>query len=98
MDRLVVDYTTLEACGSTAKQIKGGFEDLPSRVGDTSGVWGHHRIADAMHTFGSNWGYHREVLAEEIGEVGDKAEKCLQAFEDGEKKLAEAVREQAGGH
>ena len=92
MSDLRVDYETLAQCAATAKQVKGGFEDLPSRVGDTGDCWGHGGIAGAMHTFGTNWGYHRKVLGDEIEKTGEKIEKCLQAFEDADRKLAEELR------
>jgi hypothetical protein len=94
---LKVDYETLRSSAETAKQIKSAFDDLPSRVGDKGDCWGHSGIAGAMQTFGTNWGYHREILSQEIQETGEKLEKCLEVFEEADRTLAEDIRRSTEG-
>jgi uncharacterized protein YukE len=88
---LKVDYETLRSSAGTAQQIKSAFDDLASRVGDTRDCWGHSGIADAMHTFGTNWRYHRTILSEEIQATGEKLEKCLQVFEEADRTLTDSA-------
>ncbi|TFV53403.1 hypothetical protein [Blastococcus sp. TF02A-35] len=91
MSDLKVDYETLRSSAATARVIKSAFDDLASRVGDTQDCWGHRGIADAMHTFGTNWRYHRTILSEEIQATGDKLEKCLEVFEEADQALASSA-------
>lgn len=95
MSDLLVDFRILTEAKATADGLHERFVSLPDRVGDQSDIWGHSRIRDAMHTFGTNWGYHREVLADEISEVGDKVEGCLTAFRDADRELADQLEKQA---
>ena len=95
MSDLVVDFTTLEESHSTAMTLKADFDGLPHNYDDYKDSWGKDNIRDAMHTFGTNWGYHREVLADEISEVGDKVEGCLTAFRDADRELADQLEKQA---
>lgn len=94
---LRVDYETLRGSAETAKQIKSAFDSLPSRAGDNGDWWGHAGIAGAMHTFGTNWGYHREILSQEIEETGQKLEKCLEVFEQADQTLADDMRSSTEG-
>jgi hypothetical protein len=94
---LKVDYETLRSSAETAKQIKSAFDGLPQRVGETGDCWGHPGIAGAMHAFGTNWGYHREILSQEIEETGQKLEKCLQVFEQADQTLSDDMTSSTGG-
>ncbi|MGZ4437562.1 MAG: hypothetical protein ACXVYY_18165 [Oryzihumus sp.] len=89
MSDLRVDYGALEEGAATARALKSDFDGLEHRVSGASGIWGSDRIAAAMHTFGTNWSYHREVLSDEIEKTGEKLEKCLQTFQDTDTKVAE---------
>jgi hypothetical protein len=94
---LKVDFETLEASHSTAETLKSEFDDLPHRVGDVA--WGADTIDGAMHVFGTNWSYHREVLSGKIQEVGEKIESCIETFHDADQKLYEALtKSDDGGH
>lgn len=98
MSDLRVDYERLRSSADTARQIKSAFDGLTSRVGDTRDCWGHSRIADAMHTFGTNWDYHRTILSEEIQATGEKMDACLQVFQEADQQLAEGAPSSAGEH
>ena len=95
MSDLKVDYETLEAAARTADGLQRDFDGLPRRVDDTSSIWGHSAVAGAVHTFGTNWGYHREVLSDEIKKTGEKIAKCLEAFEKADQKLADELHRHA---
>ncbi|RBY97113.1 hypothetical protein DQ237_05915 [Blastococcus sp. TF02-8] len=97
MSDLKVDFDTLRSSAQTARTIKSAFDDLSSRVGDTKDCWGHSGIADAMHTFGTNWGYHRQILSEEIQATGDKLDKCLEVFQEADQKLADSIQSSGSG-
>ncbi|MGI9156295.1 MAG: hypothetical protein ACR2FG_06615 [Marmoricola sp.] len=97
MGDLQVDFDDLEASHSTAVTLKSQFDDLPNRVGDYSDAWGHHKITDAMHTFGTNWGYHREVLSGKIQEVGEKVESCIETFHKADQQLYDQLKKNDSG-
>lgn len=94
---LKVDFETLEASHATAVQLNSEFDDLPDRTGDYQDAWGNGKIKDAMHTFGTNWGYHREVLSGKIKEVGEKIEACITTFRDADQKLYDELKKATDG-
>ena len=96
MSDLKVDFTTLEDSHRAAQTLKSEFDDLPHRVGDGT-HWGHHDVADAMHEFGTNWDYHRAILSENIGEVGENVESCLTTFRDADQKLYDELEKSTKG-
>lgn len=93
---LKVDFETLEASHGTAVQLNVEFDDLPDRTGDYQDAWGHHSIKDAMHTFGTNWGYHREVLSGKIKEVGEQLESCITTFHEADQQLFDELEKAKG--
>jgi hypothetical protein len=88
MSDLKVDFATLEQAHSTAEALRREFDGLPHRYDQYAGSYGRDDIRGAMHSFATNWDYHRKILSEKIGEVGEKVESCLEAFRKADAKLA----------
>lgn len=82
MPDLVVDYTVLAASADQLKDVKSFIDGLEPRVSGASGCWGNQDVADAMHTFGTNWSYHREKLSDLVGSVADKFEKTATTWRE----------------
>ncbi len=93
MNRLLVDFELLEDSKSTLGSLKKQFDDLPHAVGDVD--WGRRCIHDAMHTFGTNWDYHRDVLSDKIKENGEKIGSSLEAFRKADRKLYNELLKQS---
>jgi hypothetical protein len=96
MGDLQVDFDDLENSHDTCIALKSEFDDLPHRVDNVD--WSDKSIHDAMHTFGTNWGYHREVLSDKIKEVGEKIESCMKTFKDADQKLYEELEKAKEKH
>jgi hypothetical protein len=85
---LKVDYYTLEDSESTLRDLKAEFDGIEDRRDDTSDIWGHDSVRDAMHEFASNMDYNRRKLSEEIQTVGEKMAGTLEAFRTADAELA----------
>lgn len=95
MDKLLVDFETLEDSKSTLSSLKKDFDGLPNAVGAVD--WGRRTIHDAMHTFGTNWDYRRDVLSGKIKENGEKIGSTLEAFQKADQKLYHELLKQSKG-
>jgi len=96
MGDLEVDFEVLEDSHRTAASLKKEFDGLPDAVKGVA--WGRSSIADAMDTFGNNWSYHREILSDKLGEVGEKIESCLTTFRDADRQLYDQLVKNEGGN
>lgn len=85
---LKVDYYALEDSVQKLGSIKSALEGLEGRTDDTSDVWGHSRISDAMDEFSGNMDYNRGKLVDEVTAMGQMAEGTLEAFRKAEDELA----------
>ena len=90
MSDLKVDYWALEDSVTTLASLTSEFDDIEGRRDDTSGIWGHHSVKDAMHEFASNMDYNRRKLTEEIATVGQKMSSTLEAFRKADEELAKS--------
>lgn len=88
---LKVEYDRLEESSSQLDKIKSTFDGLEGSVDDASDAWGDDQVSGAMHTFATNWGYHRKKLSNKIHDGREKIEKTLTSFEKADKQLAHAV-------
>ena len=91
MSDLKVDYDRLEQSSSELEKIKSCFDDLESSTNDAADEWGDSQISGAMHTFATNWGYHRKKISNKIKDGQEKIEKTLTSFEKADKDLAHSV-------
>ena len=63
---LRVDYQALESSVRNLDRIRRNLEDFKNHTEQTAGLWGHHRIVDAMDEFSGNMDYNREKLVDEV--------------------------------
>lgn len=96
MGDLEVDFEVLEDSHRTATTLKSEFDGLPDAVKEVA--WGRSSITGAMDAFGSNWSYHREVLSDKLGEVGEKIESCVTTFRDADRQLYDQLVKNEGSH
>ncbi|GAA1250452.1 hypothetical protein [Oryzihumus leptocrescens] len=98
MSDLVVDYDLLESSKSDLASIKQVFDSLESAVSDASHCWGDDNVSSAMHTFATNWGYHRAKLSDLIQSGCEKIEKTLTSFKDADRHNAQALTHSVSVH
>lgn len=81
-----VDFENLYASHTQCVTLKSEFDDTPDHVREIE--WGDGGINDAMHDFGTNWDYHRDVLTDKIEEVGEKIEGAIDAWSKVDEQVA----------
>ena len=92
MGDLVVDYGVLESSTSTLHSLKSQFDSLKGQVSSFDGCWGKSEIQDAMHEFGGNWDYRRDIISGKLEDVGKMCESCLDTLQKADQKLADDLR------
>jgi uncharacterized protein YukE len=90
VEDLRVDYYALEDSERTLSTLKSEFDDIENRRDDTSGVWGHDGVKDAMDEFAGNMDYNRGKLSEKLTEVGGKIANTLETFRSADEELAKS--------
>lgn len=93
---LKVDYYTLADSARTLSDLKSEFDGIKDRTGDTSRIWGHDSVADAMAEFSGNMDYNRGKLSEEIDVTGQKMADTLETFRELDAELAASFDEERG--
>lgn len=91
MTDLRVDYEHLSQSKSQLESIKSAFDDLEGSVSDASDDWGDDQISGAMHSFATNWSYHRKKLSSKIDSSKQKIDKTMDSFEKADKDLASKI-------
>ncbi len=90
MSDLKVDYYALEDSVTSLGTIKSELDGIEGHTDDTSGIWGHDEVKDAMHEFSHNMDYNRRKLTEKVDETGQKMSSTLEAFRKAEDELCKA--------
>lgn len=95
MSDLKVDYDVLADSVQTLAVLKSEFDGIKDLRDETSGLWGHRAVRDAMHGFASNMDYNRRKLAEEMAAVGEKLETTLETFREADAELAASFEDES---
>jgi len=79
---LVVDFDLLGQCRDQMKAVREAFRTLKSDVSDAAEDWGDDQIAGAMHTFATNWSYHRAKMSDKLDKGVDRFDTVIKTFQD----------------
>lgn len=94
MADLKVDYYRLEDSEKVLTDLKGEFDHIDSNVSDSTSVWSHDQVKDAMGEFAGNMDYNRKKLSQKIQDCGEKISTTLETFRDADQKLADQLDEE----
>ena len=85
-------FQEFEDSQAALKKIMGEFENASKRVDVNSDIWSNGHVADAMHSFATNWKDHREKLLKKMDDAYKHSEKCLQSWLKVDASLAQSLQ------
>ena len=88
----MVKFQELGEIQAALKKIMGEFENASKRVDANSDIWSNSHVADAMHSFTTNWKDHREKLLNKMDDAYKHSEKCLQSWLTVDASLAHSLQ------
>ena len=91
MADLLVDYYALEDSEKVLADLKGEFDHIETNVSDSTSVWSHDLVKDAMGEFAGNMDYNRKKLSQKIQDCGEKITTTLETFRDADQQLADKL-------
>jgi hypothetical protein len=86
-----VSVADLNELATTLARLKNEFDDASNIVGGYSGSLGSGDVANAMHSFATNWSIHRKDLCDAIGGLGTTAEDAAKLYDGVDSHLAAAL-------
>ena len=97
MSDLRVDYYALEDSERALSSLKSEFDGIEKRHSESSHIYGHDGVKDAMGEFSGNMDYNRRKLSEKIQTVGEKVSNTLETFRSADAELAKSFDESRSG-
>ncbi|KHL10484.1 hypothetical protein CLV56_1860 [Mumia flava] len=97
MADLKVDYYRLEDSERVMSQLKSEFDGIEDDVSDSTSVWSHPKVRDAMGDFAGNMDYNRKKLSQKLQDCGEKVSNTLETFRGADAELAKQLDEEREG-
>src|SRR5438067_159182 len=91
-----VDIPALKDMASRLAGLKEEFEHMSDMAHHYHDAVGHHRVADKLGDFATNWSEAREKLCEHLAQVAGYADSAAQAYAAQEQAISDATKGGAG--
>lgn len=85
-----INVTLIEQTAAAVKRLRDDFANAERIAGGASDSVGSGDISDALHTFSTNWNYHKRKLTEALDAAHEKASTGAEAWRGLDQQYAQA--------
>jgi hypothetical protein len=94
-DHIKIDTSTLDQTAAELKRLHDDFNGSTGMTDHYSGYMGSGEVADAMHSFATDWSKKRDTLVTDLDTLAQIADAASKAWDGLDKDLAKALTDAA---